>query len=126
MSNELVVFLEKSGLVETKRNDIAKDLGMFFEKASEWNQTIASIVITDPGETGKMKMAKEGRLTLKNMRLDAKKVVDAKRQVVKSRMADDKLEDELLLKAGQMVEATFKNLELKLEEKEKFAERCEA
>jgi hypothetical protein len=124
--NELLTFLSSSGLVEAKRNDIAQSLGMFFDKASEWNQTINSIVITDPSETGKMKMAKEGRLTLKNMRLDAQKVVDSKRQAVKNRMADDVLEDKLLLKAGQMVEATFKNLEGKLEEKEKFAERWEA
>lgn len=41
-------------------------------------------------------------------------------------MANDVLEDKLWLKAGQMMEATFKNLETKLEEKEKFAERWEA
>lgn len=125
-SNELVTFLSSSGLVEAKRNDIAQSLGMFFDKASEWNQTIASIVITDPSETGKMKMAKEGRLTLKNMRLDAMKVVKAKRESVKNRMADDILEDKLLLKAGQMVEATFENLEGKLQEKEEFGLRWEA
>ena len=125
-SNELLAFLSSSGLVEAKRNDIAQSLGMFFDKASEWNQTIASIVITDPSETGKMKMAKEGRLTLKNMRLDAMKVVKAKRESVKNRMADDILEDKLLLKAGQMVEATFENLEGKLQEKEEFGLRWEA
>ena len=41
-------------------------------------------------------------------------------------MSNDVLEDTLWLKAGQMMEATFKNLETKLEEKEKFAERWEA
>lgn len=125
-NNELISFLSSSGLAEAKRNDIAQSLGIFFEKASEWNQTIASIVITDPSETGKMKMAKEGRLSLKKMRLEAQAVVNARRESVKNRMADDVLEDKLLLKAGQMVEATFKNLESKLEEKEKFAEKWEA
>lgn len=79
-----------------------------------------------PEETGKMKMAKEGRLTLKNMRLEAEKIVKAKRDEVKYAMANFVLEDKLWLKAGQMMEATFKNLEIKLEEKEKFAERWKA
>ncbi|MCC6256218.1 MAG: hypothetical protein IT276_14975 [Ignavibacteriaceae bacterium] len=73
-----------------------------------------------------MKMAKEGRLTLKNMRLEAEKIVKAKRDEVKYAMANYVLEDKIWLRAGQMMEATFKNLETKLEEKEKFAERWEA
>lgn len=124
--NELVQLVETSGLEKTKQNQIAETLGVFFNKASEWDSTIQSIVITSPDEIGKMKMAKEGRLTLKNMRLDAEKIVKAKRDEVKFRMANDILEDKLWLKAGQMMEATFKNLETKLEEKEKFAERWKA
>jgi hypothetical protein len=41
-------------------------------------------------------------------------------------MADDVLEDKLWLRSGQIMEAVFKNLETKLEEKEKFAERWES
>jgi len=126
VSEELTTLVQGSGLKEEKQKQIAETLGTFFEKASEWNATIASIVITSPEETGKMEMAKRGRITLKGMRLDASKVVDAKRQEVKYRMADDVLEDKLWLKAGQMMEATFKNLETKLEEKETFAIRWEA
>lgn len=123
---DLVQLVESSGLEVTKQNQIAETLGVFFNKASEWDATIQSIVITDHTETGKMKMAKEGRLTLKNMRLDAEKIIQAKRNEVKYLMANFVLEDKLWLKAGQMIEATFKNLETKLEEKEKFAERWEA
>lgn len=125
-TNQLVQLVETSGLEKTKQNQIAETLGIFFNKASEWDATIQSIVITSPDEVGKMKMAKEGRLTLKNMRLEAEKVVKTKRDEVKFRMANDILEDKLWLKAGQMMEATFKNLETKLEEKEKFAERWKA
>ena len=125
-STELIQLVETSGLEKTKQNQIAETLGAFFNKAAEWDDTIKSIVITSPEETGKMKMAKEGRLTLKNMRLEAEKIVKSKRDEVKYRMANDVLEDKLWLKAGQMMEATFKNLETKLEEKEKFAERWEA
>ena len=70
--------------------------------------------------------AKEGRLTLKNMRLEAEKIVKAKRDEVKYAMANFVLEDKLWLKAGQMMEATFKNLETKLEEKENFKLRWDA
>lgn len=118
--------VKSSGLATAKQNEIGNALGSFFAKASEWNATIQSIVITSPDEVGKMKMAREGRLTLKNLRLEAKAIVTSKRDTVKARMADDVLEDKLWLKAGQMMEATFNNLETKLEEKEKFAERWEA
>jgi len=126
ITTELTTLVKSSGLEETKQNEISESLGLFFAKAKEWDQTIASIVITRPDEIEKMKMAKEGRLIRRRMRLDAEEVVKGKRDVVKSRMANDKLEDTLWLKAGQMMEATFKNLETKLEEKEKFAERFEA
>lgn len=125
-TNELVTLVETSGLEKSKQNQIAETLGVFFNKATEWDATIQSIVITSPEETGKMKMAKEGRLTLKKMRLEAEKIVKDKRDEVKYAMANFVLEDKLWLKAGQMMEATFKNLETKLEEKEKFAERWEA
>lgn len=125
-TSELIRLVESSGLEKAKQNQIAETLGVFFNKASEWDATIQSIVITSPEETGKMRMAREGRLTLKNMRLEAEKIVKAKREEVKHRMANDLLEDKLWLKAWQMIEATFKNLEMKLEEKEKFAERWEA
>lgn len=125
-TSKLIQLVQASGLEATKQNQIAETLGIFFNKAAEWDATIKSIVITSPEETGKMKMAREGRLTLKNMRLEAEKIVKVKRDELKYAMANFVLEDKLWLKAGQMIEATFKNLETKLEEKEKFAERWEA
>ena len=126
VTNELSLVVEQSGIEKSKGELISSTLSDFFTKASSWNDTIEALQINDISETGKMKMAREGRLTLKNMRLDAKKLVDAKRDEVKAKMADYVLEDKLWLKGFQMVEATFKNLETKLEEKEKFAERKEA
>lgn len=125
-NTELVQLVSTSGLEKSKQSVIADTLGVFFSKANEWNSTIESIVITSPTEVGKMKMAKEGRLTLKNMRLEGEKIVKAKRDELKYKMANDVLEDKLWLKAGQMMEAQYKNLETKLEEKEKYAERWEA
>jgi len=122
---QLTTVVEESGIEKSKGEIISNTLGKFFEKATEWNDTIEALQINDVSEVGKMKMAREGRLTLKNQRISCKKIVDEKRQEVKAKMADYVLEDKLWLKSFQMIEATYKNLETKLEEKEKYAERKE-
>lgn len=126
MSTELVQVLQEFSLAEEKKNVVNGLLQPFFAKAEEWKTQVESIVITDPTQTDKMALAKTGRLQLKNFRLEAEKLVKAQREIVKARMADDVLEDKLWLRSGQIMEAVFKNLETKLEEKEKFAERWEA
>jgi len=126
MSTELVQVLQEFSLAEEKKNVVNGLLQPFFAKAEEWKTQVESIVITDPTQTDKMALAKTGRLQLKNFRLEAEKLVKAQREIVKCRMADDVLEDKLWLRSGQIMEAVFKNLETKLEEKEKFAERWEA
>jgi hypothetical protein len=126
MSTELVQVLQEFSLAEEKKNVVNGLLQPFFAKAEEWKTQVESIVITDPTQTDKMALAKTGRLQLKNFRLEAEKLIKAQREIVKTRMADDVLEDKLWLRSGQIMEAVFKNLETKLEEKEKFAERWEA
>lgn len=111
------------GLPEPKAKAITDTLSMFFDKAGEWQSKVESLVITKPDQIGEMKMAREGRLHLKTMRLQADKTIKEIRTTIKNRMADDLAEDKLWLKAGQMIEITFKKLESDLEHKEKFAER---
>lgn len=123
---ELAALVQSSGLEVEKQNEIGSTLGRFFEKATEWSGKIDSIVVTDPTDTITMNMAREGRLGLRSMRLEAEKLVKEKRQSVQSAMSAFTLEDKLWLKAGQMMELTFKHLEGKLEDQEKFAERFEA
>lgn len=125
VSTELVRLIETSGVEKQKGIQITEALSAFFGKATEWNGTIEALVITKPDEVGKMKMAREGRLFLKNLRLDAEKLIKSERDRLKEAMSEYALEDKLWLKSGQMIETTFKNLEGKLEEKEKFAERWE-
>lgn len=123
---ELAALVQSSGLEVEKQNEIGSTLGRFFEKASEWSGKIDSIVVTDPTDTITMNMAREGRLGLRAMRIEAEKLVKEKRQSVQSAMSAFTLEDKLWLKAGQMMELTFKHLEGKLEDQEKFAERFES
>lgn len=121
--NSLVI---NSGLPAEKTQEIAENLSLFFNKASEWSEKINDIVITDPTQVREMKLARENRLMLRGYRLDAEKLIKEKRDVLKEKMSDDILFDKLLLNANKMIKATFENLETKLHEKEKFAERWEA
>lgn len=121
--NSLVI---NSGLPAEKTQEIAENLSLFFNKASEWSEKINDIVITDPSQVREMKLARENRLMLRGYRLDAEKLIKEKRDILKEKMSDDILFDKLLLNANKMIKATFENLETKLHEKEKFAERWEA
>jgi len=126
MSTELIQVMQESPLAEEKKDVVKSLLAPFFAKAEEWKSQVDSIEITDPSQTDKMALAKTGRLQLRRYRLDAEKLIKEQREIVKARMADDVLEDKMLLRSGQMVVAVFDNLETKLEHKEKFAERWEA
>lgn len=126
MSKLLVRLFEGSVVEEQKQHQVATALGSFFAEAEKWQSKINEIVVTSPDQVEEMKLAREGRLVLKNMRLDAEKVIKAKREELKVAMSAYTLEDKLWLRAGQMMEETFKTLEGNLEEKEKFAERWEA
>lgn len=125
-TNELIQVVEQSGLDKTKGQKITETLSVFFDKAAEWQAVIESLTINSIEEVGKMKTAKEIRLSLKNKRLEGEKLVTAAREIVKNRMADDVLEDKLWLKSGQIMTAVYDNLESKAEWIEKFAERYEA
>jgi len=125
-TNQLETLVKSSGLSIEKTNEISEGLSVFFAKASEWAKKVDSIQVTDPSQTGEMKIARESRLTLRGYRLEAEKIIKGKREILKEKMSDDILFDKLLLNASKMIKATFENLETKLEEKEKFAERWEA
>ena len=122
---ELVPVLSVSGAEVSIQNQVVKTLAEFITKAKEWNTTIESLQITSADEIGKMKMAKEGRLTLKNMRLNGKKTVEVIRKSIKDRMSSDIIEDKLWMKSWQIVEDIYDNLESKLEAKENFAKKLE-
>jgi len=126
VSPALAGLIQSSGLEPTKQNEIAATLSTFFDYAGTWTKTVDELTINDPSETGKMQMARAGRLDLRAKRLEAEKLVDAKRASVKAAKSAFDLEDTLWLKAGQMMVAQFKHLEGLLEEKEKFAERYAA
>jgi hypothetical protein len=125
-NNQLTALVQSSGVSVEKTKEISEGLSKFFEMAGEWSEKIETIIVTDPTQKREMKLARESRLLLRGYRLDAEKNIKEKRDALKHKMADDILFDKLLLSANKMIKATFENLETKLEEKEKFAERFEA
>lgn len=125
METALTPIIKESKVPKSVADQVNQSLTPFFAKVQEWQQTIKTIVITDPSETGKMKMAREGRLALRQMRLDGTEIVKSNREIIKKRMESDVLEDKLWLKSGQIMELEYKTLEAQLEEKEKFAENFE-
>jgi len=126
VNNQLTALVQSSGVSVEKTKEISEGLSKFFEMAGEWSDKIETIVVNDPTQKREMKLARESRLLLRGYRLDAEKNIKEKRDALKHKMADDILFDKLLLSANKMIKATFENLETKLEEKEKFAERYEA
>lgn len=123
--DKLASELAKSDADKSIQQKVHAVLGDFWRRSEEWATIVDGIKITDASEVGKMKIAREGRLALKDMRIEALKVVATKRAEVKETMASQVLEDKLWLATGQMMEATFKELESKMQAKEDFAKTIE-
>ena len=117
--NPLVKVVNESGLDKTKAQVLLDNFSNYFAVAAEWEKTAAGLVITDVSEVAKMKMAREGRLFLKDKRV----AVEKTRKALKDSS----------LREGQTIDAIAKILtnlivpiENDLEQKEKFAEIKEA
>lgn len=125
-TNSGVLALVKGSQLPTEKSSrIIEGLQTFLSGISSYEQTAATIVVTDPEDARGMKAAREIRLTVRDIRLKCADYVKAERAKVQARMADDKLEDGVLLKSLQIIEQTAKNIEAKLEHQEKFKERWE-
>jgi hypothetical protein len=105
------------------KKEITDNLQKFFDKCNEWEATIKNLVIKDPSEVGKMKMAREGRLALREYRLEARDIVAERREKLKTEMSAFMLQDKLYMHSWKIIEESYKYMEGLLLEKEKFAER---
>ena len=119
MENQLVKVINESGLDKTKAQVLLENFNNYFDMAADWEKKAAMLEINNISQTAEMKMAREGRLFLKQKRID----VENTRKALK----------ENALREGQTIDAIatiLKNLiipiEQDLENKEKFAEIQEA
>lgn len=119
MENQLLQVINKSGLDKTKAQVLLENFSSYFEIAADWENKARALTVTNIEQKAEMKMAREGRLFLKEKRV----AVEKTRKALK----------ENALREGQAIDAVAKFLtnlitpiEKDLEEKEKFAEIQEA
>lgn len=67
--NQLAVIVKESGLESTKAQYILENFQSYFEIAAEWEAKAKMLVVTRPDQTAEMKMAREGRLFLREKRI---------------------------------------------------------
>jgi hypothetical protein len=119
MENQLLQVINESGLDKTKAQVLLENFSSYFEIAADWENKARALTVTSIEQKAEMKMAREGRLFLKEKRVNIEKT----RKMLK----------ESALREGQTIDAIAKILtnlispiEKDLEEKEKFAEIQEA
>jgi hypothetical protein len=119
MGNQLVQIVKDSGLEQSKSQVLLANFQNYFEIAAEWENKAKMLSVTDESQKAEMKMAREGRLFLKEKRI----AVERTRKELK----------EQSLREGQTIDAIakiLKNLiepiENYLEQQEKFVEIKEA
>lgn len=68
-ANSLPALIEKSGLDKSKAQVLLENFQDYFELAAEWEKKSKSLVVTKDDQLAEMKMAREGRLFLRQKRL---------------------------------------------------------
>lgn len=131
MNNELVILpVEVKELAlkvsESKQLAVNELLNQVFAGTADWERQVDEIDVK--GVTDKMSigLAEAARKNVKNARLAAEKLFDAKREDVQQIKAEYDLEDKLWLKAKQITQLKFKAIEEKAEWKATFVKRYEA
>jgi hypothetical protein len=118
MNTQLLTIIEQSGVEKTKAQAVLEQFSEFFEKASEWEQKTKSLVITDASQKEEMKLARNARLRLRDIRVAAdKKKKDLKEGIL--------VEGRLIDGIYNIIVGITKPLEASLLEKEKWVERQE-
>ena len=69
MENQLSVIVRESGLEKTKAQILLDNFSTYFQIASEWEKKAKTIVVSDASQEAEMKMARVGRLFLREKRI---------------------------------------------------------
>jgi len=80
MDNQLQTIVQESGLETTKAEYILKQFQGCFEFASLWETKAKTIKVNDASQTADMKMARIGRLELREKRIEIEKVRKAMKE----------------------------------------------
>ena len=88
--NKLELIVKESGLEATKAQTMLKEFQDYFEIAAEWEARAKAIVVTSADQTVDMKIAREGRLFLREKRIAIEKTRKAlKEQALREGKAID-------------------------------------
>lgn len=114
-SNELVEVIKATELAPSEAQVMLENFTEFFEDAKQWELKAKTIVVTQETQVAEMEQAKEARLALKRIRLDA----EAKRKELKEKsLREGKAIDGI----ANVIKALVVPIEEYLEKQEKFIE----
>lgn len=114
------------GVSVEKRNEVQNVLNHVFNGVSKMRDQLDLIEVEDENDKTAMQMARSVRLGVREVRLNAEKDFDAKRQEVQQAMLSFKTEDSLWLKAKQTMQILTKEIEQTAKWKEDTKDRIEA
>jgi hypothetical protein len=117
-TKELVTIVEENGLEKTQGQFILDSFTGFIKQATEWEVKAKSIVIKDVSQIEEMAKAREARLALKGIRVEAE---NTRKSLKEKALREGKAIDGV----ANVIKALIVPLEEYLEAQEKFAENIE-
>lgn len=115
MNTQITTIIKETGLEPTKADVIIKSFTGFLEQTKEWEAKAKAIVITDISQTKEMRDAREARLALKSIRVNAENV---RKELKEQSLREGKAIDGI----ANVIKALIVPIEEHLEKQEKFVE----
>jgi len=115
MENQLMVIVKESGLEKNKANFILEQFQDYFKIAAEWEEKAKTLVVTNESQVAEMKMAKTGRLFLREKRIAVEK---ARKNLKEQALREGKAIDGI----ANVLKALIVPIEEYLDKQEKFVE----
>lgn len=112
---QIITVEEANQLPKEVVTDLQSNFNPLFQQAQEWKKKAEGLVVKDASETEKMKEAREARLELKRIRVDADKV---RKQLKEESLLKGKAIDGMY----NIIKFLIQPIEQHLEEQEKFIE----
>jgi len=123
MDNQLSVIVKESGLEKTKAQVLLDNFSAYFQIASEWEKKAKTIVVSDANQEADMKMARVGRLFLRQKRIAIEHTrKDLKEQSLREGKAIDGIANvlkALIVPIEEYLEKQERYVEIKVAEEEK-------
>lgn len=116
---QLIQIVKESGLEVTKAQYILDNFSDYFALASDWEKKAKAIVVTSEDQKAEMKMAREGRLFLREKRIALEK---SRKELKEQSLREGKAIDGI----ANVLKALIIPIEEYLDNQEKFVERKEA